>query len=129
MRNMETVVNGLIQGFHNFDSKLQQIIQFVSNLQQAVRLDSTGKEIRLLGIQRLLIAKGLITEAELTEESGKVIKEMQEEAEKAAKEAAEAAAKPAIVPATPEQTAKVEAPTTDAAVKEAVAAPVVPPQA
>jgi histone H3/H4 len=108
---------------------LQQVIQFVNNFQQAVRLDSTGKEIRLLGLQRLLIKKGLITEAEMTEVSGEVIKEMQKQAEDAAKEAAEAAAKPAIVPATPEQTAQVtQAPATEEAVKEAIAPAVVPPQ-
>jgi hypothetical protein len=104
---------------------LQQVIQFVNNFQQAVRLDSTGKEIRLLGLQRLLIKKGLITEAEMTEMSGEVIKEMQKQAEEAAKEAAA----PEIVAATPEQTAQVtQVPATDAVVKEAVA-PVVPPLA
>lgn len=121
MRNQETIINGLIQGFHGIEQKISQIVQFVSNLQQAVRLDSTGKEIRLLGIQRLLISKGLITEAELTEESGKVIKEMQEQAEKAAKEAAEAAAKPEIVKPTTEQVQQVtNTPVTEAAVKEVV---------
>lgn len=130
MRNQETIINGLIQGFHGIEQKISQIVQFVSNLQQAVRLDSTGKEIRLLGIQRLLISKGLITEAELTEESGKVIAEMQEQAEKAAKEAAEEAAKPEIVPATPEQTVQVtQVHATDQAVKEAVTPTVLPPQA
>ena len=106
---------------------LNQVIQFVNNFQQAVRLDSTGKEIRLLGIQRLLIAKGIITEAELTAESGKVIAEMQKQAEDAAKEAAEKAAKPEIVKPTTEQVQQVtNASTTDEAVKEAVA-PTVPP--
>jgi histone H3/H4 len=103
MRNMETIVNSLVQAVNNFEGKMQQVIQFVNNFQQAVRLDSTGKEIRLLGLQRLLIKKGLITEAEMTEASGDVIKEMQAQAEAAAKEAAEKAAKPEIVPATPEQ--------------------------
>src|SRR5579863_7745011 len=97
---------------------LQQVINFVNNFQQAVRLDSTGKEIRLLAIQRLLIEKNTFTEAELTAKSGDIIKEMQKQAEDAAKEAAEAAAKTTVVPATPEQTAAVtNAPTTDAAVK------------
>jgi len=120
MRNEETIINGLIQGVRNIDNKIQQIISFVQNLQQAVRLDSTGKEIRLLGIQRLLIAKGHITEAELTEESGKVIAEMQKQAEDAAKEAAA----PAIVTPTPEQVQQVtNAPVTEAAVKDAVTPP------
>ena len=79
---------------------LQQIIGFINNFQQAIRLDSTGKEIRLLAIQRLAIKKGIFTEAELTEMSGEVIKEMQKQAE-------EEAAKAKIVPATPEQTAQV----------------------
>ena len=98
------------------NDKINQIVKFVQNLQQAIRLDSTGKEIRLLGLQKLLIKKGLITEAEMTEITGEVIKEMQAEAEA---QAAKAKA-PEIVPATPEQVQKVEA-TKDA--------PVVPPQA
>lgn len=105
----------------------RQIIQFIQQFQQAIRLDSTGKEIRLLAIQRLALKKNLFTEAELTEESGLIIKEMQAEAEKAAKEAQEKAAAPTIVAATPEQTAQVtNAPTNDTAVKEAVAPPVPP---
>jgi len=98
--------------------EINQIVQFVQNLQQAIRLDSTGKEIRLLAIQRLLIKKGLITEAEMTEQSGEVIKEMQKEAEE---QTAKAKA-PEIVPATPAQTAQVEA-------TKVEAAPVIPPQA
>jgi len=86
---------------------LQQIIGFINNFQQAIRLDSTGKEIRLLAIQRLAIKKGIFTEAELTEMSGEVIKEMQKQAE-------EEAAKAKIVPATPEQTAQVAQTKTDA---------------
>jgi hypothetical protein len=115
----ETIING----FKSLEQRLNQVVQFIQNFQQAIRLDSTGKEIRLLGIQRLLVKKGLITEAELTEMSGEVIKEMQVEAEKAAKEAQEKAAAPAIVAATPEQTAQV-ANAQAAAVKD-----VVPPQA
>jgi hypothetical protein len=94
--------------------EINQIVQFIQNLQQAIRLDSTGKEIRLLAIQQLLIKKGIITEAEMTEASGEVIKQMQKEAE-------EQAAKAKIVAATPEQTAQVEA--------TKVEAPVPPPQA
>ena len=108
---------------------LNQVVQFIQNFQQAIRLDSTSKEIRLLALQRLLIKKSLITEAEMTEQSGEVIKEMQKQAEDAAKEAAEKAAAPVIVPATPEQVAQVtNAPVTEEAVKEVVA-PVTPPQA
>jgi hypothetical protein len=108
------------------NDKLNQVVQFIQNLQQAIRLDSTGKEIRLLAIQQLLIKKGLITEAEMTEQSGEVIKQMQAEAEEQAKKAAEKAAAPVIVPATPEQVQQVAtAPVTDAAVQEVVT----PPQA
>ncbi len=96
--------------------EINQIVQFVQNLQQAVRLDSTGKELRLLSVQQLLIKKGLITEEEMTAQTGEVIKQMQAEAEA---QAAKAKA-PEIVPATAAQTAQVEA-TKDA--------PVVPPQA
>jgi septum formation inhibitor MinC len=101
------------------NDKINQVVQFIQNLQQAIRLDSTGKEIRLLAIQQLLIKKGIITEAEMTEQSGEVIKQMQAEAEA---QAAKAKA-PEIVPATPAQTAQVEATKTEAP------APVVPPQA
>lgn len=98
------------------NDKINQIVQFVQNLQQAIRLDSTGKEIRLVSLQKLLIKKGIITEAEMTEMAGEVIKEMQAEAEaQAAKTKA-----PEIVPATVEQVQKVEA-TKDA--------PVIPPVA
>lgn len=121
----ETIING----FRSLEQRFQGALQFLQNLQQAVRLDSTGKEIRLLGIQRLLVAKGIITEAELTEESGKVIAEMQKQAEDAAKEATEKAAAPTIVTPTPEQIQQVtNAPATEAAVKEAVS-PTLPPQA
>jgi septum formation inhibitor MinC len=99
--------------------EINQIVKFIQNLQQAVRLDSTGKELRLLAMQQLLIKKGIFTEAEMTEQTGEVIKEMQAQAEEEAKKANA----PEIVPATPEQVAKVEATKTEAA------APVVPPQA
>lgn len=95
---------------------VQQIVGWINNFQQAIRLDSTGKEIRLLSIQRLAIKKGIFTEAELTEMSSEVIKEMQKQAE-------EEAAKAKIVPATPEQTAAV---TNTPAPAEA---PATPPQA
>lgn len=112
----------IIGGFQDLEKRLQQVVQFIQQFTQSVRLDSTGKEIRLLALQQLLYKKGLITEAEMTEQSGLVIQDMQKQAEA---EAAKAAA-PAIVPATPEQTAKVvNAPTTDAAVQEVVT----PPQA
>ena len=107
----------IIEGFKSLEQRLQQVVQFIQNLQQAVRLDSTSKEIRLLSVQQLLIKKGIITETEITEQTGEVIKQMQAEAEEQAKKAAV----PAIVPATPEQTAQVEA--------TKVEAPVVPPQA
>lgn len=101
----------IIGGFQDVEKRLGLVIQFIQNLQQAVRLDSTGKEMRLLAIQKLLIKKGIFTEAEMTEEIGTVIQEMQKQAE-------EEAAKSTIVPATPEQVQQV---TTEA--------PVTPPQA
>lgn len=117
----------IIQGFKSLEQRVGQVIQFIQNFQQAIRLDSTSKEIRLLALQRLLIKKALLTEAEVTEMSGEVIKEMQAQAEAAAKEAAEKAAAPVIIPATPEQTAQVAATPTAAA--EADVTAVVPPQA
>ena len=79
---------------------LQQVVNFLNNFRQAISMDATGKEIRLLAIQRLLIEKGTFTEEEFTKKSGEVIQEMQKQAE-------EEAAKTKIVPATPEQTAAV----------------------
>jgi hypothetical protein len=111
----------IIQGFKSLEQRLGQVVQFIQGFQQAIRLDSTSKEIRLLAIQQLLIKKGTITEAEITEQSGLVIQEMQKQAEEEAKKAAEKAAAPTIVPATPEQTAQVtNAPATEEAVKEVV---------
>lgn len=115
----DETVYGIAQQLKN---EINQIVQFVQNLQQAVRLDSTGKEIRLLALMQLLVKKGLITEAEMTGQSGEVIKQMQAEAEEQAKKAAA----PVIVPATPAEVAQVaNAPVTEAAVKEVVT----PPQA
>jgi len=111
----------IIEGFKSLEQRLQQVVQFVQNLQQAVRLDSTSKEIRLLSIQQLLIKKGILTEAEITEQTGEVIKQMQKEAE-------EQAAKAKIVPATPEQVQQVEATKTEVPEEDKVKAPeVVPP--
>jgi len=119
----------IINGFKSLEQRLNQIVQFIQNFQQAIRLDSTGKEIRLLAIQRILMKKNQITEAEMTEMSGEIIKEMQKQAEDAAKEAQEKAAQPTIITPTAEQTAQVtNAPTTEAAVKEVIA-PTVPPLA
>jgi len=111
----------IIEGFKSLEQRLQQVVQFVQNLQQAVRLDSTSKEIRLLSIQQLLIKKGILTEAEITEQTGEVVKQMQKEAE-------EQAAKAKIVPATPEQVQQVEATKTEVPEEDKVKAPeVVPP--
>ena len=121
----ETIING----FKSLEQRMNQIVQFIQQFQQAIRLDSTGKEIRLLAIQRILMKKNHITEAEMTEMSGEIIKEMQKQAEDAAKEAQEKAAQPTIITPTAEQTAQVtNAPTTDTAVKEVIA-PTVPPLA
>ena len=107
----------VIEGFKSLEQRLGQIVQFIQNLQQAIRLDSTGKEIRLLGLQQLLIKKGIITEAEMTEQTGLVIQEMQKQAEEEAKKAAT----PEIVVPTAEQVQQVEATKTEVA-------PEVPPQ-
>lgn len=95
----------IIEGFKSLEQRLGQVVQFVQNFQQAVRLDSTGKEIRLLALQQLLIKKGLITEAEMTEQSGEIIKQMQKEAEEQAKKAAA----PEIVVPTADQIQQVAA--------------------
>jgi hypothetical protein len=93
----------IIKGFQSLEQRFQQVVQFVQNFTNSVRLDSTGKEVRLLALQKLLLKKGVITEAEMTEEAGLVIAEMQKQAEEEAKKAAA----PEIVPATPEQVQQV----------------------
>jgi len=105
----ETIING----FKSLEQRVQQVIAFIQNFQNAIRLDSTGKEIRLLAIQRLLLKKGLITEVEMTEESGNIIKEMQKQAEEEVAKQAEEAAKPKLIVPTTEQTAQVAATTVD----------------
>lgn len=93
--------SSIIGGFQELAGKVNQIVKFVESLQQSIRLAFTGQEIRGNAIQKLLIKKGLVTEAEFTEMVGEVIKEMQEQAEQAAKDAA---AKTNIITPTPEQT-------------------------
>src|SRR5271157_3340061 len=97
----DETVYGLAQQLKN---EINQIVQFIQNLQQAIRLDSTGKELRILSLQKLLVKKGIITEEEMTAEVGETIKQMQKEAE----EQAVKAKAPEIIPATPEQVQKVE---------------------
>lgn len=106
---------------NEMNQKFNALLQGVQQFMQSVRLDSTGKEIRLLGLQQLLIKKGIFTEAEMSEQTGSVLMEMQKQAEEEAKKQAEQEATkinaPTIVPATPEQVVQVATET------------VVPPQA
>jgi NADH:ubiquinone oxidoreductase subunit D len=112
----ETEFYGRLQDLSN---RFNSILQFIQNFTNSVRLDSTGKEIRLLALQKLLIEKGIITEAEMTTKSGEVITEMQKQAEEEAKKAAA----PEITVPTTQQVQQVEA------TKGEATAPVIPPQA
>lgn len=84
----ETEFYGQINGLKQ---TLQQVIQFVNNLQNSVRLAFTGETVRSESLQSLLIKKGIITVEEMTAEVGETLKKMQAEAEAQAKANADAA--------------------------------------
>lgn len=97
--NLINTVRGEING------QMQQVVAYVQNLQQSVRLAFTGETVRSESLQALLLKKGIITQEELTAEVGITIQKMQAEAEAQAKAAAEKAAADAgkteiIVPTT-----------------------------
>jgi uncharacterized iron-regulated protein len=106
----------------NMENRFNQVVQFVENMQQSIRLAFTGQEIRGASLQSLLLKKGLITEAELTEEIGKTIQKMQADAEEAAK-------KVNIVQPTAEQVQQVTATPADATPAVVAEVPATPPQA
>ena len=57
---------------------LRSLGQYIQQVEQQARLGITGESVRAQALQQLLIKKGLITEAELTEEIGNVIKKLNE---------------------------------------------------
>lgn len=77
--------SSIIGGFGQLDAKLKQVIGYVQQLEQSIRLAFTGQEIRGASLQSLLISKGLLTKEEVEAEIGKTIQKMQAEADEAAK--------------------------------------------
>lgn len=66
-----------MKGFRDSTSygMFQNLVRYIQQLEQSVRLGLTGEAVRNQALQQLLIKKGVITEAELTEAIGNVIKE------------------------------------------------------
>jgi hypothetical protein len=93
----EATIYGMVQ---YLDKKINQ-------LEQSVRLGLTGEVIRAQAFQQLLIKKGLITEAELTEEIGVVIKKANEPKQEEVATATEAQ-KVELTTPTPEQVSEVQ---------------------
>lgn len=85
---------------------LQSLARYIQQVEQSARLGITGEAVRGQAFQQLLIKKGLITEDELTESIGEVIRKANEPKPEETK--ADEAPKVEIVPATPEQVAQVE---------------------
>jgi hypothetical protein len=84
----------------------QQLEGALHQLEQQARLGITGEAVRGQAFQKLLIKKGLITEAELTESIGEVIKEINQPKPEEPK--AEEAPKVELTTPTPEEVAQVE---------------------
>lgn len=57
---------------------LQNLANYIQQVEQSARLGITGESVRAQAFQDLLIKKGLITEAELTESIGEVIRKLNE---------------------------------------------------
>jgi len=85
-------------------SYFENVVKYMQQVEQSARLGITGEAVRGAALQQLLVKKGLITEAELTEAIGDVIRKANE----AKPDPATEAPKVEIVPATPEQTQAVE---------------------
>lgn len=54
------------------------VVNYIKQVEQSARLGITGEAVRGQSLQQLLIKKGLITEAELTEAIGEVIRKANE---------------------------------------------------
>lgn len=79
----------------------RDVFQRLAMFEQSMRLGITGESIRNQALQDVLVKKGIITEADMTEAIGEVIKKAQKEAEEAAK-------KPELTVPTQEQVTGVE---------------------
>jgi hypothetical protein len=82
---------------------LTNIVKYVQQVENSAKLGITGEAVRNAALQELLIKKGLITEQELTESIGNIIRKANEPQKQE-----EAPKGPEIVPATPEQVADVQ---------------------
>ena len=56
----------------------ENVVKYMQQVEQSARLGITGEAVRGQAFQQLLIKKGLITEAELTEAIGEVIRKANE---------------------------------------------------
>jgi hypothetical protein len=92
-----------------------------------LKIHMTGEALRSLALQNALIAKGVITQEELTKALSEEIQKMNSAAEEAAKAKAEPKAPELILPTTA-QVAAVEE-TKGAAPETVIEAPQTPPQA
>jgi|SRR5579864_2504167 len=81
---------------------LQTLGSYIQQVEQSARLGITGEAVRNAALQALMIKKGLITEAELTEAIGEVIKKANEP------KPAEEAPKVELATPSPEQVQAVE---------------------
>lgn len=96
--------------------QFKQIYGMINGLHQSFRLAITGEALRMQAIQKLLISKGLMTDAELQTTLGEVIQEMNSKVEEEQKKATDSLVKPtpeqvaAVTPSTP---APVETPQTN----------------
>jgi polyhydroxyalkanoate synthesis regulator phasin len=97
--------NTIIQTF-------QDIFRRLALFEQSMRLGITGESIRNQALQDLLVKKGVITEPELTDAIGAVIKKAQQDAEDAAKKAKAEIAVPTAEQVSEVQKGTLETPTT-----------------
>jgi hypothetical protein len=88
-------------------SMFQNLVKYVQQVEQSARLGITGEAVRAQAFQKLLIKKGLITEAELTEAIGEVIREANTPKPEEVATATEAP-KVEITTPTPEQVSEVQ---------------------
>jgi hypothetical protein len=69
----ESTIYGMYQSILKY---AQQLEQSLHQLEQSARLGITGESVRNAALQKALIKKGLVTEADLTEAIGEVIREI-----------------------------------------------------
>ena len=85
----------------------QNLARYVQQVEQSARLGITGEAVRNAAFQALLIKKGLITEAEMTEAIGEIIKKANEPQSQETAQTEEAP-KVELTTPTPEQVVAIE---------------------